>query len=59
LCNFEETAKYRTVLANCLDFINEKTCLMYLGQKLGVEVDRSMKSIQKFLARELNIVEAE
>jgi hypothetical protein len=32
------------VLADCTDFRNEKTLLMYLGEQLGVEVDRSTKS---------------
>jgi hypothetical protein len=31
------------VLADCTDFLNEKTCLMYLGERLAVEVDRSTK----------------
>ncbi len=42
--NFEEKIEYRPVLADCFDFINEKTCMMFLSEKLGVEVDRSMKS---------------
>jgi hypothetical protein len=33
-----------SVLANCADFLSEKTCLMFLGERLGVEVDRSTKS---------------
>jgi hypothetical protein len=37
--NFEEKVEYRSVLAGCFDFVNEMTCFMYLGEKLGVEVD--------------------
>jgi hypothetical protein len=32
------------VLAYCFDLVNEKRCLIYLGEKLGTEVDRSTKS---------------
>ena len=42
--NYEEKVEYNTVLADCADFLNEKTSLMYLGERLGVEVDRSTKS---------------
>ena len=42
--NYEEKVEYSTVLADCADFLNEKTSLMYLGERLGVEVDRSTKS---------------
>jgi hypothetical protein len=41
--NTEGKVEYGSVLADCHDFINEKTCLMYLGEKLGVEVDGSTK----------------
>lgn len=46
--NFEEKIEYRSVLPDCFDFINEKTCLMFLGVKLGIEVDWLMKSIQSW-----------
>jgi hypothetical protein len=49
--NFEEKVEYRTVLTDCLDFINEKTCLMILGENLGVETDKSTKPHPE-LARE-------
>ncbi len=35
--------EYSSVLSMCLDFLEEKTCLMYLGEHLNVEVDRSTK----------------
>ena len=35
--------EYSSVLSMCLDFLEEKTCLMYLGERLNVEVDRSTK----------------
>jgi len=35
--------EYSSVLNNCTDFMTEKTCLMYLGERLDVEVDRSTK----------------
>jgi hypothetical protein len=41
--NLEEKVEYSTVLADCADFLGEKTSLMYLGERLGVEVDRSTK----------------
>jgi hypothetical protein len=31
--------EYAAVLADCADFLGEKTSLMYLGERLGVEVD--------------------
>ncbi len=42
--NYDEKKEYGAVLADCTDFLNEKTSLMYLGERLGVEVDRSTKS---------------
>ncbi len=41
--NLEEKVEYASVIADCADFLGEKTSLMYLGEHLGVEVDRSMK----------------
>ena len=41
--NHEGKLAYSDVLADCTDFLNEKTCLMFLGERLGVEVDRSTK----------------
>jgi len=41
--NDARKVEYSTVLTNCVDFLSEKTCLMYLGERLGVEVDRSTK----------------
>jgi hypothetical protein len=41
--NLEEMVEYSTVLADCADFLGEKTSLMYLGERLGVGVDRSTK----------------
>jgi hypothetical protein len=41
--NFEEKVEYAAVLADCADFLGEKTSLMYLGERLGVEVDCSTK----------------
>jgi len=35
--------EYSSVLNNCTDFMTEKTCLMYLVERLDVEVDRSTK----------------
>ncbi len=34
---------YSTLLANCIDFLSEKTCLMFLGEQLDVDVDQSTK----------------
>jgi len=42
--NEEGKVEYGEVLGNWIDFFNEKTCLMYLGERLGVDVDRSTKS---------------
>ena len=42
--NYDEKKEYGAVLADCTDFLNEKTSLMYLGERLGVEIDRSSKS---------------
>ena len=42
--NMEEKAEYASVLADCIDFLSEKICLMFLGERLGVDVDRSTKS---------------
>jgi hypothetical protein len=36
--------EYSAILSKCQDFLNEKTCLMFLGERLGVVVDRSTKS---------------
>ena len=41
--NEEGKVEYLSLLANCTDFLSKKTCLMYLGDQLGVEVDRSTK----------------
>jgi len=41
--NHEGKLAYSDVLADCTDFLNEKTCLMFLGERLGVQVDRSTK----------------
>ena len=41
--NEEGKVEYSSLLASCEDFLSEKTCLMYLGERLGVEVDRSTK----------------
>ena len=41
--NHEGKLAYSDVLADCTDFLNKKTCLMYLGECLGVQVDRSTK----------------
>jgi len=41
--NADGKVEYSSVLINCFDFLNEKTCLMYLGERLGVEVDRVTK----------------
>ncbi len=35
--------EYSTLLANCTDFLSEKTCLMFLGKRLNVDVDQSTK----------------
>ena len=40
----EDKVENSSVLDDCYDFLNEKTCLMYLGERLGVKVDHSMKS---------------
>ncbi len=31
--------EYSSLLANCIDVLSEKTCLMYLGEQLNLEVD--------------------
>ena len=41
--NHEGKLAYSDVLADCTDFLNEKMCLMFLGERLGVQVDRSTK----------------
>ena len=41
--NHEGKQAYSDVLAGCIDFLSIKTCLMYLAEWLGVEVDRSTK----------------
>jgi len=41
--NQRGSVKYYLSVDNCLDFLNEKTCLMYLGERLRAEVDRSTK----------------
>ena len=41
--NHDGEVEYLAVLADCADFLNEKTSLMYLGERLRVEVDRSTK----------------
>ncbi len=41
--NHEGRVEYSSVLAECTDFLDEKTCLMFLGERLDVEVDRSTK----------------
>ena len=41
--NIDGKVEYSAVLADCADFLDEKTSLMYLGDRLGVEVDRSTK----------------
>jgi hypothetical protein len=43
--NLDGKVQYSAILADCADFLSEETCLMYLGERLGVEVDRSMKSL--------------
>ncbi len=39
--------EYSTLLANCTDFLSEKTCLMYLRERLQVDVDQSTKGHHK------------
>ncbi len=41
---FKEKVEYASVLADCADFLIEKMFLMFLGERLGVDVDRSTKS---------------
>jgi len=41
--NHEGKQAYSDVLAGCTNFLSKKTCLMYLAERLGVEVDRSTK----------------
>jgi hypothetical protein len=41
--NHESKLACSNVLADCTDFLNEKTFLMYLGECLGVQVDPSTK----------------
>jgi hypothetical protein len=41
--NHEGKVEYSAVLADCTDFLEEKTCLIYLGERLGIDVDRSTK----------------
>jgi hypothetical protein len=41
--NHEGKVEYSAVLADCTDFLEEKTSLTYLGERLGIEVDRSTK----------------
>jgi len=35
----EDKVEYSSVLDDCYNFLIEKTCLMYLGERLGVKVD--------------------
>ncbi len=42
--NMEEKVEYASVPADCVDFLSEKTCLMFIGERLGVYVDRSTRS---------------
>ncbi len=42
--NLDGKVEYSAILADYADFLSEKTCLMYLEERLGVEVDRSTKS---------------
>jgi hypothetical protein len=42
--NHEGKVEYSAILSECQDFLNEKTCLIFLGEQLGVVVDRSTKS---------------
>ena len=37
--NTEQKGEYASVLTDCYDFLNEKTSLMYLGERHLVEVD--------------------
>ncbi len=41
--NQDGKVEYSAVLADCADFLDMKTSLMYLGERLGAEVDRSTK----------------
>ncbi len=37
--NMEEKVEYASALADCVDFLSKKTYLMFLGERLGVDVD--------------------
>ncbi len=50
----EEQVEYAYILADCIDFLGEKTCLMFLGERLGVDVDRSEKVTRSSLGKELS-----
>jgi hypothetical protein len=41
--NHEGKLAYSDALADCTDFLSFKTSVIYLGEHLGVQVDRSTK----------------
>jgi hypothetical protein len=44
---YEVESEYSKVFADCMDFLIEKTSMMYVKERLGVEVERSTKSHSK------------
>jgi hypothetical protein len=56
--NFEENVEYRTVLADSLDLINEKICLMYLGKNWELKLTNQSSCIQNWPRKESDIVGA-
>ncbi len=41
--NQEGRVEYSAVLADCVDFLEEKIYWIYLSERLGIKVDRSAK----------------
>jgi hypothetical protein len=41
--NLDGKVEYGSILADCANFLSKKTCLMHVGEHLGVDVDQSTK----------------
>jgi hypothetical protein len=57
--NHKGKLAHSDVLADCPDFLNEKTCLVYLGEHLRVQVNCSTNATQKWPGRGLSTLGAE
>ncbi len=49
---YEAKMEYSTILADCTNFLNKKTSLMYLEEHLRVDVDCSTKVIRSLLVKQ-------